>query len=102
MRAAASSRARRLGLSAHKTIATKIAAIQTRNQGRRSMAKWNQLIAASLLEVRRIDVAELHHGAEHLEVGDERVHLGDLARPLADRRGARVAGEEAGRVAFGV
>src|SRR3954454_16188192 len=93
IRAASSSRARRRGLSAQNTIATKIARIQTRHQGRRSTAKWNQLIAASLLQVRRVDVAELHHGAEHLEVGDERVHLGGLGPALADRRRARVAGE---------
>src|SRR6266568_1327739 len=106
MRAYSSSSGRRRGRQYQPSTPTTSNTTQTMKIGRRLIAKSNQVIAASSLrEVRGIGVPELDLGAEHLEIGQERVHLGRLGGRaldgLEDRR-AGIASEHAGGIAIRV
>src|ERR1051326_2959022 len=94
MRAYSSSSGRRRGRQYQPSTPTTSSTTQTMKIGRRLIAKSNQVIAASSLrEVRGIGVPELDLGAEHLEIGHARAHLGCLGGRaldgLEDRRARR-------------
>src|SRR5579883_2801851 len=104
MRAYSSSSRRRRGRQYQPSTPTTSSTTHTMKIGRRLMAKSNQLIwPSSLREICGIDVPELHLGAEHLEISQERVHLRRLGRRAIDRledRGTRIAREQAAGVFF--
>src|SRR5215472_13587562 len=106
MRAYSSSSARRRGRQYQASRPTTSSTTQTMKIGRKLIAKSNQCITtSSLREVGGVDFPELHLGAEHLEIGKKRVHLGRAGgRPLdrLEDRCTRIAREHAAGIAVGV